>query len=626
MSQTGKTGTSLLLMVFCCTALSLLTACGGGGTAGTSEPDKPPRYYHPTRPNLPPANYQVVNAPEVTAIGQTISMAVMSDLSEIVQVSWAQTSGAPLTPSQPQGKVLAVSPVQSDTYAFEAHMTFEDGSVATHAFGFDAVDLGSVVVNITADRAVLMGQTVSLRAHRNAEYAGEPVTWRSLNEPPVAFVRDARDTALIHVTAPTIAQDSVLVFEASLGDDEVPVAQDTAVVLVEPAPALPYDPRRLFHERLTRTHAYRAESPFADDLAYCTYSNEVFTDTTCAFLKLPLLGQAGDVPTLPQVMDRLLVSQDWMGQRFEEFLALQAENPDFLHLFRSITAIVIADDVTRSFYDAATGALYLKPKILALTPAERWTLKEPVSAETTTPEPQFFTRWRYVLDGQPLLSGGSIAYASTQTYAMAELQFEIARTLYHELAHAADFFSPSALATIPEWQRPYEYASERMLAGELASDQLTVALPAAISPEDTLLETLAAWIYEDQVPAVSGLHGTTAEAFAQAFEQAQSVDPYAFTDPLEDFAMLYEASMMQLRYGAARELGVFDRSAPGTLVWGQHGRVGDERILQRARLVMSAVREDLDAEIILGQIGAAEQMVAGSPWAISSTGLAGGHQ
>ena len=65
------------------------------------------------------------------------------------------------------------------------------------------------------------------------------------------------------------------------------------------------------------------------------------------------------------IMQRLVVSHDWMGQRFKEVLdILPAE---ILQLMSGVTAVVIDDDIRPSYYTNWTGAIYLDPANLWLT-------------------------------------------------------------------------------------------------------------------------------------------------------------------------------------------------------------------------------------------------------------------
>ncbi|PID43897.1 MAG: hypothetical protein CSB48_03695 [Proteobacteria bacterium] len=600
----------LLLLVIGLT----LVACDGSGPA--NKPDPLPRYHNSIKPGLPPADFQVIEADSEISLNETVVMAVMNDLKSIASVSWVQLSGPEVELPGPASKLVSFVPAGVGYYRFRSDIRFDDGETAEHEFSFSVVASESLV-NIKLDRSVLMGQEVSLRAWLDDSLQGKNVFWESLNTPEVEFFRDPGDPRLIHFTAPDIGNDSAILFKVSVSDSGgEELASDVVIVLVERAEELSRDYRQLFSHRLARVHPFVADGPFHEDLVYCIYSNQIFSDTTCSFLKLPLTGMYKESPEIADIMDRVVVSHDWMGRRFEEFLRLDEDNRDFVKLFRSVTGIVISEDISSSFFHAGTGALYLRPRILALTPAERATLFEPSTLPAGN-DLSFFTRWRYMLDGLPVVSGGVIPYHSRETLRMEELQYEIARTLYHELAHAADYFPAAQLAGVPEWERPWDYARQRERNQILSSDLLSQQFP-LVSNELLSLAKLVFPGFEGGGDVISA--DFDAASFAALFDADVAVDFYAFTAAREDFAMLYEEAMMQLRYGAIRETGVFSKDAPDYLVWGQSGRVALDRIRSRARFVMNSIREDQDAEIISGFLADTVDMAAGERWSAEPSG------
>jgi hypothetical protein len=71
------------------------------------------------------------------------------------------------------------------------------------------------------------------------------------------------------------------------------------------------------------------------------------------------------------ILSRLLVSHDWMGKRFEEMMQSFADDSEEILLFRSVTAIIISDNIRPSFYTTRTGAIYIDSSYLYLTEAEK---------------------------------------------------------------------------------------------------------------------------------------------------------------------------------------------------------------------------------------------------------------
>ena len=169
------------------------------------------------------------------------------------------------------------------------------------------------------------------------------IYWSNLNTPNVGFVQDAQDPALIHVTAPDIAEDSVLVFQARVKPD---TAQENIpmVLLVEPAPVMSQDYRRLFSDRLSRTQAYLPESPYSDDLAYCVLLKRALYRHQCSFLKLPLLGQTVWHPPYRRCWVLFCVSSVDGAAVLPSFLRFRDESGLYASFLGRLQPFVIADD------------------------------------------------------------------------------------------------------------------------------------------------------------------------------------------------------------------------------------------------------------------------------------------
>jgi hypothetical protein len=102
--------------------------------------------------------------------------------------------------------------------------------------------------------------------------------------------------------------------------------------------------------------------------------------------------------------------------------------------------------VRPSFYWSATGAIYLDADNLWLTPAERDVVSEvPDFRSGFDRELNYTGLWRYVVANQPALL--FFNPASRLTRDLGYLDYELGSLMYHELAHANDFFPPAMRAT-----------------------------------------------------------------------------------------------------------------------------------------------------------------------------------
>ena len=330
-----------------------------------------------------------------------------------------------------------------------------------------------------------------------------------------------------------------------------------------PAPASP-------GTTVAATSAYVPSAPYADVLKNCTYAGSA--TQTCTLGTLPFLGMESADPTVDDVLERALVSHQWMGANLA--LVLEELPSDLLPLFRSITAVVVASDVRPAHYDPDTGAIYLDPDFLWLSVAERDTV-------STEPDPrsgfglnlQFQMPWRYVRANQPL----TIFLNADGSRDLSQIIEIMAYLLYHELAHAVDFMPPDGLSflgaglTVPQ-----------------ALDQqapLSSGFQAAQPLNSSLLKELAAVSFRG-VSASPAQQSLLPQELVAEFVNDGAVQYYAYTSQFEDFAVLFESAMMKWHFGYDKDTAITNRPASGgvnsaIVAWGTRGRLGEQPVYDR---------------------------------------------
>jgi hypothetical protein len=200
--------------------------------------------------------------------------------------------------------------------------------------------------------------------------------------------------------------------------------------------------------------------------------------TTCPLATLPFLAQTtnGALPTVDQIMDRVLVSHEWMGQVFEQFLATQASD-DLKRLLNGVTAIVIGAHVRPSFYYAVTGAIYLDADNFWLTAEQRDVINEAPDFRSDFDRDLIYSgAWRYTENNASIFVNfpPTQRLSRSQSYLLAEAGW----LLYHELAHASDFLPPARRGMLDNAQTPWGNVGPWYAAGNvLPSDQLAAAYP-----------------------------------------------------------------------------------------------------------------------------------------------------
>lgn len=347
-------------------------------------------------------------------------------------------------------------------------------------------------------------------------------------------------------------------------------------------------------------------SPFANRLTDCTFSNTRVE--SCTFGELPLLGGTTSDPTIENVMDRVLVSHPWMAANFREVLGHM--HPDMLLLLRGVTAVVISSDVRPAFYWTRTGAIYLDPEYLWLTPAERATIPDtPDFRSDFGSDLQFAMPWRYVKDNAPAFS--SVPFGAEQPRAIDDILVNVARLLYHELAHANDYFPPERQANRTPGQMVWQGVQT-----PIVSDDLTSLMPLASAE----MRQLARVRFHGDA-ATPAQRAYTPGHVADFFAPDSAVVFYNYSSTREDLAMLFEVVMMRARFGVQMDTAVTNNpTGPGVtgndyiVAWGQRDRIGEIRVRERARYAVSRLLPEVSMDAYIDALPAPLMMRAGESW------------
>lgn len=353
-------------------------------------------------------------------------------------------------------------------------------------------------------------------------------------------------------------------------------------------------------------------SPISEPLMNCLVR---VSAGACTFLNVPLIGMETANPTIDDVMSRVIVSHDWMGIRFREIL--ERMPPEILLLMRGLTGVVISYDIRPSFYTSQTGAMYLDPDGMWLTEAEQAVINsDPDFRGEFAKKLDFIMLWRYVSNNTDIRAfNRDIDSVSLRT----------ASLLFHELAHANDFFPPDNLASI-----------DRSLSVSLAvRSRLSTRLSNDLPLSSTVMRDLAQVSFNsNDVPASQQQAALTADDIAVEFPSDNANDYYNYSSQFEDLAMAFEEAMMFHSYGISRDVAV--TNAPNSnlcgdylVSWGQRNRIGDPAVQARSLLAVALVLPEQLAAIedSLGNVPAPTQMTAGVNWCANinlvsnSTGL-----
>ena len=359
--------------------------------------------------------------------------------------------------------------------------------------------------------------------------------------------------------------------------------------------------------------AYQAESPYADVLLGCADLGR--SPSSCSIGTLPPMGLGSAAPSEGDILDRLLVSHEWMGRRFETILESLPEA--LRRVLRPVTVIVIADDIRPSFYSAATGAIYIDPRHLWITSEEEETILQDPDYRAGYGSELRFTAFASYLDrGQPAFSRGGGAPRD-----LAGRIYSVATLLFHEGAHANDFLPSDTFASLESGETFFE-ATER-LANRRLAERLVSAAPLG----SRLWQDLGRVLYFGEDPD-EAQRALTAEEVGFAFAEDGACDPYAYSSAREDLAMLFEQTMMKLHFGLDRLIG-FASLPEGegatcqdyVVSWGMSNRIAAPEVRPRAQLVADLLLGD-SLEMFFEGLGAPALLTPGDDLCVDAESAA----
>ncbi|WP_414830761.1 hypothetical protein [Alteromonas sp. H39] len=594
--------------------LTIITLAGCGGSSGGDSNTPPP----------PTDNTELVLTGETTVIaGDSVDFTIRSsDGSVLSDINWSiETQDVALLAAHTQA-VGFDAPAAGD-YPMSVTASFANGSQQTLDFVLN-VQEGETPLAITRlGHEASEGNRVSLRVDANHpdSTAGSPITvtdisWQQVSGPNAINVRfdDGDDPRYdIYFQAPPVTADQVIEFQATVTYDNGDNGNDTVQVLVKNIQA---DQDSYFVDetdgrlQTVTDHMlpYRADSPYANALEQCVYSNTI--TSTCTFGTLPLIGQETEDPSIDDILDRTYVSHPWMGDAFKAFLETSAASEDIRNLLRATTAVVISYEVRPSFYWVATGAIYLDANNFWRTPAERDTLNTiPDYRSNFGDSLNFRTYWRYVRDGEYFYPQPGFSAQLRRSRNNQDIEASLAWLMYHELAHANDFFNYQVWSTLSAANDPLSYYNRN----STQSDSLDNALP--LTSQE--LHDLAEVRYGGE-DATATQRGYSAQQVANWFEPDGAVSFYSYFTRREDFANLVERFMMLYRLGVASDVGVFTRETiennEAIITWGQRNRINTPELQQRVDFAVSRVLPELDVPQILTALPQPQQLPEGASW------------
>ncbi len=554
----------------------------------------------------PPANYTIsISGPsnDIAPLDASIGLALMAPESPISNINWTQTAGPDVDFLGANRKVIGFDVEETGSYTFQ--VTFDDsaGGARSAEYSFTVEQSEPVYINARLDHEANSQAKMSIRAYQSFPEAIASVEWTQVAGPNVSL--DETDQLALFFTAPTVTQDTLLEFEVSASDTAGNQSSDRVYILLEPETIDPdshFTSGRFEAISLADVYAYNADSPYADALESCVYSN---TQTSyCNLARLPFIGSVNPTPTVDEIMDRVLVSHDWMGHRFRTFLEEIDIGDDIKNLLGATTSVVISYDIRPSFFWAGTGAIYIDPKYFWVTPEERDTLNEtPDFRSDFGAELSFVDTWRTVKDNDYAFYNPQVT--SRESRSLEDSRYYTLRLMYHELAHANDYFPPRVWSSAEGSDFTFSYSNEN----DTDSAQLAESFP--LSSDE--MSDLAQVLFQGETATQTQIDYTPDQVGGFFFPD-DATNTYNYSTIREDYAMLAEEYLMGFRHGVLYDQAITEGASEYIVARGERGRVGHARIKPRAEFVIANILPSINLTQASASLAAPVELEAGIPW------------
>ncbi|WP_416304877.1 hypothetical protein [Neptunicella sp. SCSIO 80796] len=579
--------------------LFALVACGGGGgSLSTSNNHNSGSPVTPTAPPPTEPDSLLLVSTETALQHQSVGLAaLMPENLNGSAVHWQQLTGPQVTLLAADSQVISFDAEQTGNYSFEFTANTTDGSVSD-TISLSVQSNSAAVVQIRLDHVAVEQGKVSLRVDSNSAFTS--TQWQQISGPTVTLDKQGN---MLFFDAPKVEFDTLLEFQATLKLANGSTTTDTVYVLIKNAEIAEdgYFPYYAEQVVTLSAHPYLPTSPYADVLVDCVYSNTL-TDT-CSFNQLPLIGMQHPQPQIEDIMQRVVVSHDWMGERFRQYLQQSDVSPDMLNLLRATTAIVISYDVRPSFYWSATGAIYLDADNFWLTPQERDTLNDaPDYRAEFGNQLQFSIPWTYTHNGSPAFVGYDPA--DRQPRAFADMEAEVTWLLYHELAHANDYIAPSRWSLLSANSNPLQEANRENIPS--ISKQMVIQYPWI--DENSPLFGLADVSFDGDTPT-SQQKAYQPDDILGLFRDDYATDFYNYSSQAEDLAMYFQHLMLSYRLGFTPVVAIIDND--DIVAWGEFNRISTSQLQGKGAFVIDNILPEVDSRDVYQSLQPLKNMQTG---------------
>lgn len=361
-------------------------------------------------------------------------------------------------------------------------------------------------------------------------------------------------------------------------------------------------------------YPYRPGSPYAQVLKSCALSD---ADSACSLAVLPYISQQNPEFTRSDILDRLLVTHDWMGERFESLLNDAPD--DMVYLFGSVTTLSIGSTVRPSLYRSSIGAIRLDPVYLWLTLDEKANISVQEDFRSGYGADLQFLNFG-TLQKAGLPAHGFYSLTDYENRSFSDIRIPVYRLLYHELAHAVDYIPSASVSSLDTSLTPAQASAQ------LYDQRLSVRLQDDLPLYSSVLLGLAQVRYrgEDATEEQKRLQGSDVGS-EMAIDGAAKF--YSYSSVREDVATLFATTMIKKHFDVDYSMAYVDKptdydpdksyACDEYLVgWGVRNRLADPLIIPRAKWVLDEIYGPLTEhdQLFATGLGTQALMVPGIDW------------
>jgi len=369
------------------------------------------------------------------------------------------------------------------------------------------------------------------------------------------------------------------------------------------------------YKYLEDSFTYRTDGAYSSVIKGC--AEAYYVEDLCSLATLPLLGQEKAVPTKDMIMQRVLVSHKWMGDRFAQMLDVLDD--DIKVLFANTRVIIIDSDLSNGGY-GGDGRIKISPKNLWMTPQEAQTIITTIneniekysddtgSQENSVEKLQFdpFSIWSKDNSG----AYNSISLYSNSSRSTDDIKYLMAYSLYYSLSLAKNLIPKDGFSALNNTKSLYSNYIDN------ESDWISTRLYNNTPLNSDKLIHLADVYYND-TNATQDDTTINAEDLGRLFQDEGASDFYGYNGKWADIGEMFSSTMLKYHYNVDSDVGFTNRRDSDSctdyiLGWGEYNRIASPLGKPRAEFVANEILPTVNwSEFFASSVGESRPMTIG---------------